>query len=501
MIEALKIITAVLFILIIVFHFLNQISNAIIIGVYPYFLSMAILFSLLIIVSKYFTSSMITSAVKFIFAVLLLFSCYTILQIAGNARLLNGYQRERSEYMDQLQKITSLEAETGTMFTSFQKGIVNLVEANTGIPVVLNNEVTLMNDGIRLIEEMLGEIEAAEHHIHIEFFIIRDDEIGGKFTDLLIRKAREGVEVRLIYDGLGSKELNKSILDKLEEGGVMVGIYDDLPQAILKGKLNHRNHRKILIIDGTIGYVGGFNIGNEYLGRDESIGPWHDLQMKAKGDVVQWMQKIFLADWFYVSDEKIVDPKYFPRLRSESSKAVQMITSGYDTHWNEISQLYFSLIAGARKKIYIATPYLILNDSMLKALQTAALRGVDVRIIIPEKPDLFLVGWANSAFFRDLLKAGVKLYLFKDGYLHSKAFTADDEITSVGSANLNTRSLFLDYEANAVIYDEEIAKDMKGIFQSYFDKSVELTLRDYRKHPASHNWLKHILSKLMIPFA
>jgi cardiolipin synthase len=138
---------------------------------------------------------------------------------------------------------------------------------------------------------------------------------------------------------------------------------------------------------------------------------------------------------------------------------------------------------------------------MLKALQTAALRGVDVRIIIPEKPDLFLVGWANSAFFRDLLKAGVKLYLFKDGYLHSKAFTADDEITSVGSANLNTRSLFLDYEANAVIYDEEIAKDMKGIFQSYFDKSVELTLRDYRKHPASHNWLKHILSKLMIPFA
>lgn len=501
MIEALKIITAALLLLIIAFHLFNQISNAIIFGIYPYILAMAVFFSLLIIITRFFTNSFIRITVKFLFFTFLIFFCFTFLQIARNALLLNGYQRERSEYMDQLHKITRIVVGDETVSSSLQGGIVNLIEANTGIPVVLNNEVTLMKDGMKLIEEMMKEIKDAKDHVHIEFFIIRDDEIGRKFTDLLITKAREGVEVRLIYDGLGSIELNKEILRKLKKGGVMVEVYDNVLYSILKGKLNHRNHRKIMIIDGVIGYVGGFNIGNEYLGRDEKIGPWNDLQMKARGDIVQWMQKIFLGDWFYVSKEKIIDRKYFPRIKAENSKAVQMITSGYDTHWNEISQLYFSMITGARKKIYIATPYLILNDSMVRALQTAALRGVDVRIIIPEKPDLFLVGWANSSFYKDLLKAGVKLYLFGDGFLHSKALTADDEITSVGSANLNTRSLYLDYEANAVIYDEEVAKNMNAIFQEYFSKSQQLTLKGYKKHPASHNWLKHILSKLMIPFA
>lgn len=500
MLSIFKIITALLVTLIISFHLFNQISNAIIIGIYPYVIAITLLFCLLIILNRFIESGIMFNIIRFTFIGIAVFGCFTFFQVWRNAKLLNGYQQDRSNYMNELHAVTKSDGAYTELISGFQRGIVNLIEANTGIPVTMNNEVVLMDDGISLIDEMIEEISTAKHHIHIEFFIIRDDEIGKKFINTLINKAEEGVKVRLIYDGLGSRELNKEMLKKLSEGGVGVGIYDNVRQSILKGKLNHRNHRKILVIDGEIGYVGGFNIGDEYLGRDDEIGPWQDLQIKAKGEIVHWMQKIFLGDWYYVTEERIVEDAYFPTVEINNSIASQMVTSGYDTHWNEISQLYFSLITGAEEKVYIATPYLILNDSMVKALQTTALRGVDVRIIVPEKPDLFIVGWANSSFYQDLLKAGVKIYLFQEGFIHSKAFTVDGEITSVGSANFNTRSLYLDYEVNAVVYDKGIAKDMINIFDLYINKSIELTPMNYKTYPASHNKLKHIISKLLIPF-
>ncbi len=499
MIGILKLVTIVLLILVVSFHIFNQISNAIIIGIYPYMLALAVIFSLLFLAGKLIGEEIFLRIIKIVFVVLSAFAVFTLFQIWRNAKLLNGYQQNRSSYMDQLHNITEAEGRP-TLDTSFQKGIATLIEGSTGLPVTGGNAISLMSNGVTLIDEMIEEISRAKHHVHIEFFIIRDDEIGRKFSDTLIKKAKEGVSVRLLYDGLGSRELNKTILKELREGGVKVGIYDNVKQSILKGKLNHRNHRKILLLDGEIAYIGGFNIGNEYLGRDKSIGPWNDLQMKASGELVQWVQKIFLGDWYYVTGERLVDKGFFPPIKGGADIAAQMITSGYDTHWNEISQLYFSLVAGARDKIYIATPYLILNESMVKALQTAALRGVDVRIVLPEKPDVFIVGWANSSFFRDLLKAGVKIYLFREGFLHSKAFCADGEIASVGSANFNTRSMFLDYEVNSVIYDYRVAEDMEEIFNGYFNKSQLLSEDNYKKNPASYNKLKHIIARLMLPF-
>jgi|GEM_PF-326971 len=501
MLAALKIITAMLLILIICFHLFNQISNAILIGIYPYVIVITLIFCLLLIISRFIDKGIFIGIIKLTFIALSLFGLFTFYQVYKNAKLLNGYQQQRSSYMDQLKLLTN-EGDNGQVLDSeFQQGVSRLIETNTGIPLTRKNHLKLMHDGIELIDEMIKEISEAQHHIHIEFFIIRDDEIGKKFSQTLINKAKEGMSVRLIYDGLGSRELNKEILKSLKDGGVQVAIYDNVIQSILKGKLNHRNHRKIIVLDGEIAYIGGFNIGNEYLGRDENIGPWQDLQIKAKGELVQWIQKIFLGDWFYVTEERIVEEGYFPEGGAVEGTPAQMITSGFDTHWNEISQLYFALITGAQERVYIATPYLILNDSMVNALQTTAMRGVDVRIVIPETPDLFIVGWANSAFYTDLLKAGVKLYLFKDGFLHSKAFSVDGEITSVGSANFNTRSLYLDYEVNSVIYDREVTKDMDAIFDLYISKSQQLTLENYKRNSATHNKLKHIIAKLLIPFA
>ena len=500
MLAALKIITAILLILIISFHLFNQISNALIIGIYPYVIVITLIFCLLLIISRFLERGIFIGIIKLTFVGLSLFGLFTFYQVYKNAKLLNGYQQQRSSYMEELNRLTKAGDNELSLETGFQQGISRLIETNTGIPLTSKNQMKLMNDGIKLIDEMIKEISVAEHHIHIEFFIIRDDEIGKKFSQTLINKAKEGVSVRLIYDGLGSRELNKDILKSLKDGGVQVAIYDNVIQSILKGKLNHRNHRKIIVLDGEIAYIGGFNIGDEYLGRDENIGPWQDLQIKATGEIVAWIQKIFLGDWYYVTEERIVDKRCFPETEEEKTTAAQMITSGYDTHWNEISQLYFSLITGAEERIYIATPYLILNDSMVKALQTAAMRGVDVGIVVPETPDLFIVGWANSAFYADLLKSGVKIYLFKDGFLHSKAFSIDGDITSVGSANFNTRSLYLDYEVNSVIYDKEVTADMDSIFDLYISKSHLLTLENFKKHPASHNKLKHVIAKLLIPF-
>lgn len=499
MIGILKLITIGLLILIVAFHLFNQISSAIIVGIYPYMLALALIFSLLFLVGRFIDEKIFLRVINYAFIALSIFAVFTLFQVWRNAKLLNGYQQNRSSYMDQLHKITATEGKP-LLDTTFQKGIATLIEGNTGMPVTAGNDIALMSNGVTLIDEMIEEISRAKHHIHIEFFIIRDDEIGRKFSDTLIKKAKEGVAIRLIYDGLGSRELNKSVLKELREGGVKVGIYDDVMQSILKGKLNHRNHRKILLIDGEIAYIGGFNIGNEYLGRDKSIGPWNDLQMKVRGELVLWIQKIFLGDWCYVTEERLIDEDFFPSVKGEADIAAQMITSGYDTHWNEISQLYFSLISGAREKVYIATPYLILNEGMVKALQTAALRGVEVRIVLPEKPDVFIVGWANSSFYADLIKAGVKIYLFKEGFLHSKAFCADGEITSVGSANFNSRSMFLDYEVNAVVYDYSITEEMEEIFDTYFKKSHLLNSTNYRKNPAYYNRLKHIIARIVLPF-
>lgn len=443
---------------------------------------------------------MIITVCKGLLLIILVFGVFTGIQIWRNSVLINGYQLKRSIYMDKLMKITSYDEAEKMELTNLQNGIATLIENSTGMPITKKNETTILSGGSKVIDEIIEAFSQAEHHIHVEFFIIRDDEIGKKFKDILIKKTQEGVKVRLIYDGLGSTSFSTSFKKELLAAGVEIGVFDNTLQSILKGKLNNRNHRKIVIVDGRVAFTGGFNIGDEYLGRDDSIGEWHDMHVMIEGEAVNWIQKIFLADWFYITSEAIIDERYFAQNNTEAFMPIQMISSGFDTHWNEISQLYFSMISNAQEKVYITTPYLILNDSLIKALQTAALRGVDVKIILPKKPDLFLVGWANTSFFEKLLKAKVEIYLHEDGFIHSKVILTDNQIVSIGSANFNTRSLFLDYEVNAVIFNEDKCKEVEAIIHDYLKNSHSVAYEDYKKVNIATR-LKLWIGRLIIPLA
>jgi len=332
-----------------------------------------------------------------------------------------------------------------------------------------------------MFDEIIEEISKANSHIHIEFFILRNDNIGGKLKDLLIKKAKDGVEVRIIYDGLGSLGLSKSYRNELQEAGVDIKPYDNIWQSIIKGKLNHRNHRKIVIVDGIVGFTGGINIGDEYLGRDNSIGNWKDVLVKINGEAVNDMQRVFFDDWHYVSGQKLVGDKYFNKWEGDNTLPIQIVDGVHHIPVQEIYESYFSIITSTKESLYIATPYLVLNEDMKKAIKSSASRGVDVKIILPKNPDHFLVGWVNASFFDELLNGKVKIYLYEDGFLHSKVFVADSNIVSVGSANLNMRSQYLDYEMNALLFDENQAKLMIKELNKNIENSEELVLKEYNK--------------------
>lgn len=495
-----KIIFAFIIVFLFFYNFFRLTPHAIIIGIYPYIIGIALSFGSIFIVLLFSNNNIVLLICNSLLSFILLFTLFTAFQIFRNSIPINGYQLKRSEYMDKLMGITKYNELKKIQLSTMQKSISTLIENNTGIPITSNNKVSLLSVGNKYIDEIIEEFSKAKDHIHVEFFIIRDDDIGNKFKDILIQKAREGVKVRLVFDGLGSRKLSKTFKNKLLKNNVEIGIFNSTIHSILKGKLNNRDHRKIIIVDGKKTFIGGFNIGNEYLDRDENIGEWNDMHVKVEGEVVNWAQKIFLADWFYITGEAIVDSRYFPENNVEAITPIQMITSGFDTHWNEISQLYFSLISNAQHKVYIATPYLILNDSIIKALQTAALRGVDVKIVLPQKPDVFIVGWANASFYETLLKAKVRIFLHEDGFIHSKIVITDNQIVSIGSANLNTRSLFLDYEVNAVIYHEDASRQVEDIFTTYLEKSKELEYNSFKKLTPIEK-LKLWIGGLIAPFA
>ncbi|MCC5909134.1 MAG: cardiolipin synthase [Clostridiaceae bacterium] len=498
MINFLTIVTWLFILGLVYFNLFDIIPDAIIMGVYPYVLFISLMLVISTVILRFIENTLVVNITKAIFIATSIFIFFTFVQIWRNVHLLNNYQEDRSTYMDQLMQITRERTYTDVDMNDKQVSISKLIEANIGIPLTYRNTASLFNDSKEIFNEIIKEIDKAQHHIHMEFFIVRDDHIGNKIKDLLKQKAQEGVEVRFLYDGLGGHRLSKSFRKELQETGVEVAAYDGVATSILKGKLNHRNHRKVVVIDGKVAMTGGVNLGDEYLNRDENIGNWEDALIKLEGEAVHWLQKVFLGDWYYATKKKLLLEDYFPEMKIDDTLPVQVVTSGYDTHWNEISQTYFSMITSAQESVYIATPYLILTDSMLKALETTALRGVNVNIVVPRKPDWFIVGWANSSYFSKLLKSGVNIYQYDNGFLHAKALMVDNKILTIGSANLNTRSMHLDYELNTVIYDEKLSQEMLTEFKDYIDKSIEITLDHYKNPPISQR-TKELIGRLVVP--
>jgi len=364
-----------------------------------------------------------------------------------------------------------------------------------------HNDISIYTDGHDKFDALIDDIMAAQHHIHLEYYIVRNDALGRRLIHALEVKAAEGVEVRFLYDHIGSSNLTHRFFKKFRE----VGGYEEafFPSRIpyLNFKINYRNHRKLVVIDGNIGYIGGFNIGDEYLGLDKHFGPWRDTHLRIDGEAVRQMQAQFIMDWNMASTRKIsFHEKYFPTPKEKTTEHIgmQIVASGPDSVYQDIKNSYIKMIYSAKRSVFLQTPYFVPDSSLLNALRTSALAGIDVRIMLPSKKDHFFVYWATQSYLEDLLSCGIKVYLYNDGFLHAKTLVVDQQVASVGTANLDIRSFKLNFEMNAFIFNHQVALDLEEIFKADMEHSELLTSEEYKKRPL-FNKFKESISRLLSP--
>ena len=362
-----------------------------------------------------------------------------------------------------------------------------------------DNSVEIFVDGHALFKDMKAALERAEKYIHLEYYIIRNDNLGRDIRDILIRKARAGVEVKLLYDGMGCMHLPRKFFRPLIEAGGKTAIFYPPFFPYINLRVNYRNHRKICLIDGQEGFVGGFNIGDEYLGMSKQFRFWRDTHIRIRGSAVDEMELRFLLDWRYAArDNFITDGRYFPARSRQGDTGIQIVASGPDSKWSAIKNGYVKMISSARHNIYLQTPYFVPDDSILEAMKIAALSGVEVCLIIPGKPDNFFVHWASLSYVGELLEAGVRCYTYNRGFIHSKMMVADGLISSVGTANLDIRSFDLNFEINAFIYDEEVSQRIKAAFIKDLQDCTEITIEGYMSRSVSVR-IKEAFCRLLSP--
>ncbi|HET7657814.1 MAG TPA: cardiolipin synthase [Bacillales bacterium] len=353
-------------------------------------------------------------------------------------------------------------------------------------PISFATETKVLTNGKETFDSILSAIRQAKRHIHLEYYIVRDDEIGKELQKLLIEKAKEGVEIRFLYDAVGSWLLPKRYRRELRQAGVEMVSFFPVKLPFLNHKINYRNHRKIVVIDGNVGFIGGLNIGDEYLGRKKrAFGFWRDTHLRVEGEAVRSLQLFFFQDWFYMTGKSLLLPEYLSpepiRANKENPGGVQMVASGPDGEWEAIKSLFFSMIVAAKKSIWIASPYFIPDADILSALRIAALSGIDVRILVPNRPDKRIVFYASRSYFPELLEVGVKIYEYQKGFMHSKLIVIDGELASIGTANMDMRSFHLNFEVNAFLYRTESTMELVRDFQTDFNDSKLLIQEDFRK--------------------
>lgn len=361
-----------------------------------------------------------------------------------------------------------------------------------------DNDVEIFTDGNEKFDALIADMEQAKDHIHLIYYIIRNDNLGQRIADTLVKKAKEGVKVRFLYDDMGSRGLGKKYITRLKDAGVEVESF--FPPLIPKVnfKINHRNHRKLAIIDGNIGYIGGFNIGDEYLGASEKFGYWRDTHLRVIGESVRNMQIRYILDWNQASRNTILyEDRYFES-NPQGDVGIQIVSSGPDSDWEQIKIGYIKMIMEARDYVYIQTPYFIPDESLADAVRIAVLSGVDVRIMIPNKPDHPFVYWATYSYVGELLEAGAKIYVYQPGFLHAKTIVVDGKIASVGTANIDVRSFRLNFEVNAFLYSEKIARKLVSEYHKDIANSNELTWDVYKQRSL---WIrfKESVARLIAP--
>ena len=344
-----------------------------------------------------------------------------------------------------------------------QKPLIDLfVNQNLSLPFK-DNEVEIYTDGYGFFPALLAVIHEAKSHIHVDMYIFAEDALGQLVADALIAKAREGVEVRVIYDDVGCWNVSHRFFERMREEGIEVASFLPVRFPSFTSKVNYRNHRKIIVIDGHVGFIGGMNIALRYV-KGTGGHAWRDTMLKVTGGAVSALQRAFLVDWYFVDRTLLTDRKFYPHVAIENDCLAQVVTSGPVNPYPEIMQGFVRIIMGARRYLYLETPYFMPNESVLFALKTIAMAGVDVRVICPRYSDARFVEWASRSYLREVAEAGVKVLLYDAGFLHSKLMVCDDAVATCGSTNLDFRSFENNFEANIFFYDEALTLRMKQLF-------------------------------------
>ena len=361
------------------------------------------------------------------------------------------------------------------------------------------NSVETFINGEDKFKALINDIKSAKNFIHIEYYIFRLDGLGKAIINELKKKVDEGVEVRLLADGMGSKSLRAKDIKYIRSLGIKFYLFFPGILPYVNTRLNFRNHRKIVVIDGKVGYVGGFNVGDEYINRGKQFEFWRDTHVRIKGRAVDELNKRFILDWDYASEGELnTYEKYFPNQNEEGDIGIQIISSGPDHKEEYIKNAYMKIINDAKKSVYIQTPYLVLDEPMKEALKIAALSGIDVRIMVPGKPDHFFMAWILSANMGELMEYGVKIYKYEKGFIHSKTIVADGKVASIGTANLDIRSFQLNFEINAIIFNCNFASKQEEIFNKDIEDSNLVTLEEYNNRGRAIR-IKEALIRLIAP--
>lgn len=370
---------------------------------------------------------------------------------------------------------------SGLMGLSEKFHIAKLLVGNSRSVITSKNDAVVFHDGDNAFEAIFSAIESARHHVHIDMYIIADDRIGRSFCELLMKKANSGVQVRLSYDDVGSG-ISRKTLRQLRASGVEVFPFMPVKFPVFTSKINYRNHKKIIVTDGKTGFIGGMNIADRYTNRYSEMRFWRDTQLKIEGEAVRSLQIQFLLNWRFVSGQALLNrAEFFPELQSSGNRIIQIAESGPDSPWSNIMQGIFSAIGGAREYIYIQTPYFIPNDAILLALECAALSGIKVKIMIPEKGDSRITHAATYSYIKPMLEAGAEVYLYRKGMLHAKNVMIDDGLSIVGTANMDQRSFDLNFEINAFLFDVELTQQLVKQFDSDLEHCRKLELDRWMK--------------------
>jgi cardiolipin synthase len=365
-------------------------------------------------------------------------------------------------------------------------------------PVTRGNAIDFYHEGKPALGAMLEAIRGAKHHVHLETFIFRTDATGAAFLEALTQKARQGVKVRLLYDAMGSHQLWHRHLATLHEAGGLSSVF--LPLNLFRRRLqiNMRNHRKILVVDGDLGFVGGLNVGDEYLGANPRFGFWRDTHLRLRGPAVADLQRVFAEDWHFASGEHLTDPLdkgpepayYHPRDVGGPYLA-QLIDSGPDRELKGIREIYFAAILSARRRVWIASPYFVPDAGLRDALRHAGYLGLDVRLLHQFRPDKWIPQYAAQYYWTEMLNAGVKVYQYTRGMMHSKVVLVDDDWASVGTANLDNRSLHLNFEVNCLIYSRQAVAELEGAFLRDLETTIRLDRHVYARRPFASRLVEH----------